>query len=79
MLTPILTKVLYVLGALALIVFTIMVLVKPPSDGEPQTGLGILVIIVGGVVAQLIWRVTCECVMVAFSIHKELVHQNKRK
>jgi hypothetical protein len=37
--------------------------------------IGILLQILAG---QVIWRIFCECIILAFSIHGELVRANKK-
>jgi hypothetical protein len=75
MLTPAITRVLYVLGAIAILIYTIILTANVMSGWNGSTGKGLLAIL-AGIGAELVWRVLCESLIIAFAIHAELVRQN---
>jgi len=70
MLTPTLVKILYVLGAIGILVFTIL---WSPYRQSALMQIGLFI------VAEIFWRVICEFIIVIFSIHEELVRANRGK
>jgi len=78
MVTPAVIRVLYVLGAIALLVATIFLMVKSQEGYRATAGQAILLLL-AGLAGQLVWRVSCEMTIVIFSIHEELVQIRKAK
>ena len=65
-----LIQIIYILGALGLSIYGIMLIVKAAnsnSGGLGATGLGILLL------GNLIWRIICEAWILLFNIHDVLV------
>ena len=77
MITPIIIKVLYVLGIIALIIVGIVIIVEGAnsyygSDNEVLIGLGIIIL------GNLLWRILCEGIILMFSIHERLGSIDKK-
>jgi len=76
MITPVIMRILYVLGALALLIYTFFLVGNAMSGYNANGGLALL-ILVAGAIGQLCWRVLCESMVVFFSIHEELMRIRK--
>lgn len=76
MITPSLIKIVYVLGMIAIIISGIVFLILK-AEGGP-TILALILPLFGVVVLNIIWRIVCEGVILAFSAHEVLVSIEKK-
>lgn len=77
MITPVIIKILYVLGAIALIIVGIVMISdnlnsRYGSDEEVWIGFGLIIL------GNLIWRIICEGIILMFNIHERLTSIDKK-
>jgi drug/metabolite transporter superfamily protein YnfA len=76
MISPAIIRFVYVVGAIALVVYGLVVIsaaAKEPGSGLGSGAYGMLLIIVG----NLLWRVLCEQAILMFRMHEELTSINE--
>ncbi|GEM_PF-2420177 len=76
MITPSLIKILYVLGMFAIIISGIVFLLLKAQDGPIIMAL--ILPLFGIIILNIIWRIICESVILAFGIHELLVSIEKK-
>jgi tetratricopeptide (TPR) repeat protein len=74
MISPAIIKVLYVLGAIALIVFGIIIIADNHFYLDNPTLIGVLVILGGNIV----WRLFCESLILMFRVYDKLKSINDK-